>query len=405
MDIIDRDTLVKLASRTGWPSVSLYMPAHRLRTQTDSDRILLRNLIKDARGQLVAQGMREREADALLASASALAADDAEWTGGFDGLAIFASSDVSEVLRLGAALPEVSVVGDRLYLRPLYRALRSPEKFWALAIDLKHTRLFRGDHSGVEEVALPDGTPTSLADALRFDEREESLQYHTVPGATPEGAQGVTTALFHGHGGEKDVDHAERTRFMQELDRGVTATLGAQCADPLVLLGVGYLLADYRDVNSYPHLLQEHVEGATDEMIPRDVHLRALAVLEPRHAVRIQADVDELRQLSGTDHASEDPAQILSAAAAGRVKTLFFGDGAGPWGWFDRTTFDVTHLCPAKPATLREDVREAEGADPYECGWDLVDLAAAETVLHRGAVHAFTGEDAPVGGVAAVFRY
>ena len=405
MDTLDRDILVKLAGHTGWPSASLHMPAHRLPTQTESDRILLRNLVKDAAGQLAAQGMRERDAEALLAPASALAADDAEWTGGFDGLAIFLSPDGVEVLRLGTSLPQAVVVGDRFYLRPLYRALRDPERFWALAIDLNRTRLFRGDQAEIAEVALPDGTPVSLSDALRFDEREESLQYHTVPGATPEGAQGVTTALFHGHGGEKDVDHAERVRFMQELDRGVTATLGAECSDPLVLLGVGYLVADYRDQNSYPHLLAEHVDGATAEMTPRDVHLRALALLEPRHAVRVQADVDELRQLTGTDHASQDPAQILSAAAAGRVKTLFFGDGAGPWGWFDRTTFDVTHLCAARPATLREDVREAEGFDPYECGWDLIDLAAAETVLHRGTVHAFTGEDAPVGDGAAVFRY
>lgn len=405
MDSIDRDTLVRLANRTGWPSVSIHMPAHRLRIQTDSDRILLRNLIKDACDQLVAQGMREREADALLASATAFAAEDAEWTGGFDGLAIFASPEMNEVLRIGTALPAVAVVGDRFYLRPLYRALRSPERFWALAIDLNHTRLFRGDQAGVEDVALPEGTPASLSEALRFDEREEQLQYHTVPGATPEGAQGVTTALFHGHGGEKDVDHAERVRFMQELDRGVTVIMGPECTDPLVLLGVGYLVADYRDVSSYAHVLPEHVEGATDEMIPRDVHLRALALLEPAYAARVQSDVDELRQLTGTDHASEDPAQILAAAAAGRVKTLFFGDGAGPWGWFDRSTFDVTHLCPSKPSTLREDAREAEGIDPYQCGWDLVDLAAAETILHRGSVHAFTGEDAPVGGVAAVFRY
>jgi len=55
---------------------------------------------------------------------------------------------------------------------------------------------------------------------------------------------------------------------------------------------------------------------------------------------------------------------------------------------------------------LRESPEATDLTEPEaEVGWDLVDLAAAETTLHGGEVHAFVGEDAPVRGVAAVFRY
>ena len=70
---------------------------------------------------------------------------------------------------------------------------------------------------------------------------------------------------------------------------------------------------------------------------------------------------------------------------------------------FDRELFAVEAVCSAAPRYLRENA-DSESADG-ECGWDLVDLAAAETVLHGGVIHAFDGEDAPVAGVAAVLRY
>jgi hypothetical protein len=406
MDTIDRDTVVTLAGRTGWPLVSIYAPTHRLRIQTEPDRILLRNLVKQACEGLVQGGMRDSEADAMVADVLAFAADDGEWVGGFDGLAIFVDATSTQILRLDTTVPAIAIAGDRFYLRPLFRAYRGSERFWALAIDLNKTRLFKGDSSGIEEVELPKETPVALFDETKFDvANDDQLQYHTVPGATPEGAQGETTAIFHGHGGEKDVSKVQRQQFMSDVDRGVTKTIGAECTDPLVLLGVDYLISDYHQVNSYAHLAQMQVLGATDYLEPKEVQAKVLEALAPQFSAAVQADVDELRALAGTAHTSEDAATILEAAAAGRVKTLFYGDGAGPYGWFDRTNFDVTHLCPMEPAVLREDVTQATGFDTMECGWDLVDLAAAETLLHRGSVHAFTGEDAPVGSVAAVFRY
>ncbi len=406
MDTITRDVVAPLAERVGWPLVSVYLPAHRLRIQSAPDRIAMRNLLAEARRELVKGGARESEADTLLAEAHAFADDDAEWTGGFEGLAVFMAPGSTEFLRLETAVPEIAVAGDRFFLRPLFRVYHGSEHFWALAIDLNCTRLFSCDRNNVEEVALPKGTPTTILDITKYENREELEGYHTIPTATPEGiAQGETSAMFFGHGGEKDVEKTQRMQFVQALDHGVTKVLGAQSTEPLVLLGADYLLADYREVCTYAHLYPHQVEGATDYLEARDVQAAAWMAVEPAFAATAEADVDELRQLLGTPRASEDPAQIVKAAAAGQVKTLFFGDGAGPYGWFDRATFDVTHLCPAEPGTLRADLHEAHDFDILECGWDLVDLAAAETVLHRGDVHAFTGEDAPVAGAAAVFRY
>ena len=61
-------------------------------------------------------------------------------------------------------------------------------------------------------------------------------------------------------------------------------------------------------------------------------------------------------------------------------------------------------VCAEAPRYLRETADSTHATDG-ECGWDLVDLAAAETVLHGGTIHAFDGEATPVVGVAALLRY
>lgn len=405
MNAVDRDTLLRLAGRAEWPSVSVYLPLDKLGIHTDADRIRLRNLVKQATERLVADGMRESAADAMMASITDLVTTPAPWAGGPSGLVLLVTPDATEQLWVDVTMPELVVVGDRFYLRPLYAAYRGEKKAWALAIDSNKTRLFHLDPASIEEVALPKGTPTSLAEEAKYDLHEESLQYHTVPGATPEGAHGVNAAMFHGHGAEQDFDKVARGQFMLQLSRGVVERIGAESAEPLVLLGVDNMIDEFRANSDYAHIAPEKVVGATDYLSPADVLREVLAVLAPRVEAAGAADVDEYRELAGTGKSSSDPSEIVAAAATGRVKTLIMDDSSGPWGYFDRTNFDVTRLCKVEPRFLRDTMDAPGDTDIYDCGWDLIDLAAAETVRHGGTVRAYRGEASPIQGAAAVFRY
>ena len=146
------------------------------------------------------------------------------------------------------------------------------------------------------------------------------------------------------------------------------------------------------------------MSGAVDELAPHQIHMRALTALGPRFDTALSADIAELAEKGDASLVSVDPTEIVEAAAAGRVKTLFLDDGTGPFGHFDREAFRAFAECLEAPRFLR-DTSAPTGTYDGACGWDLVDLAVAETALHGGAIHAFVGEDAPVHGVAAVFRY
>lgn len=405
MPSVDRDALVTLADHTGWPSVSLYLPTHRAGSEKEQDRIRLKNLIRAACEHLARDGMRESDAEAFCAPARAVLDDATFWRETTDGLALFLSPGDLRVAHTDAPLPEQSVVGDRFYLRPLMAAHRGDRRFFALAIDRGGCRLFRGDGASIDQMPL-EGVPASLAEETQYDDVQESIQYSSTP-APQSSAEGkrATAAVFHGHGGEKDTDKISLERYLRKVEGAVRKTVACDAGVPLVLLGVEYEVALYRSLNSCPSIAEEAIFGATDEMPPHRIHARALEALEPRFATAMETELADLAEKEGSPLASHDAVEIVAAAAAGRVKALFFDDSVGPFGTFDRERFTVETVCADAPRFLRESGEPDGGPSDGECGWDLVDLAAAETALHGGEVHAFAGEDAPVHGVAAVYRY
>lgn len=405
MTPLDRETLTAIAGHSDWPSITFYLPTHRTFPEKEQDRIRLKNLLREACDTLVATGMRPPDADALCEPVRSLLEDDSFWREGADGLALFVSRTATHLLRSETPVPEQVLVGERFYLRPLLAARRSEREFFALAIDRNGCRLFKGDGTTIEEVVL-EGVPTSLADELRYDETQEAVQYSSVPSpASAAGGGRASGAIFHGHGGEKDTDKSNLERYLRKIETAVTAKVREVPGAPLALLGVEYSLAMYRSLNSSPSLADAQVTGATDELPPHEVHERVLAALEPHFEAETASRLASLADAEGSGLALHDPTKIVGAAAEGRVRMLFFDDSVGPFGTFDRESHEVDAVCADAPRLLRESSDPVSGAAAAECGWDLVDLAAAETLLHGGEVFAFSGEDAPVKGAAALLRY
>jgi hypothetical protein len=398
MNSIDKPALAALASHRGFPCVSMSLPLSGKEPDKRPGMLRLKNLISQASGTLAAEGLRQPQARELLAEATALLDDPAFWEDSAKGLAVYSRPGLTRIYRLDTPLPEHCVVGGRFYLRPLALAIHGDESLFALALDRSRARLFSANRTDIVEIHL-DPAVSSFAETTKYDQREESLQLTTFasPGSSAGVGRGI--GLFHGHAGE-NVDKDELLRFSTVLERAVTDHIGPDSTAPLLLLGVGYQLAAYRAVNTYRSIAPQQVEGATDELAMSDIHAKARDALKPLFSLAVEDDVAEL-QGKRAELVATDPVQIVNAAATGRVKTLFFDDSVGPFGQFDRTRFSVSIVCDGVPRQLRE---STESSDP-ECGWDLVDLAMAETVMHGGTVRAFTGESAPITGAAAILRY
>jgi release factor family 3 len=325
------------------------------------NRIRLKNLLREAEGQLLARG--EKRPGDLLMPGLALVDDTAFWAHPSDGLALFISPGLTWHYHLPQPFPELAVVGDRFHLAPLLPLVDPDGHFHLLALSQHHVRLFLAGPDGLDEVT-PRGVPRSVQAALHYDESE-----HVV-----------------------DDDAKEQVRRFIEVLADALEPVWQQRKPPLplVVAGVEYERAMFRATSKHPRIIEPGVDGSPDSLSDEELLGRARPLVEPalhdaeRHAATLFQD------LGGTARASTDLEEVLLAAADGRVDKLFFDAREQRWGRFDAEARAV------------EVHRDRQPGDE-----ELVDRAAVETVFHGGCVYPVgTGDGAmAVGPVAAVLRY
>lgn len=367
--------------------VSIFMSTHRAGPETQQDPIRLKNLIAQAEERLLAADLRTPEAQQLLAPARALLSDGLFWRYQSDGLAVFLAQDTFRYYRLPFELNELVVVADRFHLKPLLSVLSGDERFYVLALSQNEVRLLEGTRFSVSEVDLED-VPQSLADALRHDDPERQLQFHTsTRGPT---GRARRPAIFHGHGVGVNDAKLNILRYFRQIDDGLRDVLRGEQA-PLILAGVDYLLPLYKEANTYLHLVDEGIIGNPEALSAKELHGRAWAIVQPLLRRAQEEAVARYEQLagSGSDRVSHDLKMIVRAAYHGRVETLFVAVGLQQWGAFDADSNRVE---------LRE---QAQPGDE-----DLLDFAAAQTLINGGIVYAVAPDRMPDSVlIAAIFRY
>jgi len=375
-----------METQDGW-CVSIFMPTHRAGAEIQQDLIRLKNLLGEAEELLMMGGLRGPEARGLLKPAQELVQHAGFWRLQSDGLAIFVSRDIFRPYRLPLDFGELVVVAERFHIKPLLPLLSGDGRFYILALSQNEVRLLQGTRYSVGQVDL-EQVPESLAEALKWDDPERRLQWHTRTGTTTDGRR---AAIFHGHGVASADDPKDYIRrYFRQIDDGVSDLLRDERA-PLVLAGVDYILPLYREANKYQRLSEEGITGNPEELSAEELHRQAWTIVQPYFQRERKEAAAQYQRLAGaeTELASNDPKAVIPAAYHGRVEALFVALGLQRWGSFDPDTNAVE---------LHE---KAEPGDE-----DLLDFAAVHTLSNGGAVYAVELGKVPDGApLAAVFRY
>ena len=385
--------LAELSKKAHGTCISIFMPTNpEHRERQEGDIIRLRNLIDQAESAVraAAPDLRTPAIEALLAPANALLhADRARWPQAGKGLAIFLALDFVQILCVPLPVEDLVVVGRQFHLKPLLPLVTENGQFYVLAMSQNAVRLLHGDRFGIRERAL-NGIPHSLAETLQYDVFERTLQRHGGSGPGSGGAPG--SGRFATIGGQvigTEETHKEQLqRFLKELANGMKIALNGEHA-PLILAGVDYVLAIYRQVNQYPHLVADALVGNPDTLTDQELHDRAWTLLTPLFERKRQAAADRYQQLVPTKRACNDLRTALTAAHQGRVDTLFTAVGQQQWGYYDAESGYIHLYDEATP-----------GSD------DLFNLTAIETLKNGGTLYPVAPEQVPgQRGIAAIYRY
>lgn len=384
MEVLSIDDVKRLSDLREAICISLFMPTVRSGNEVRQNRIRFKNLVRRAQEMLARQGLKQREIDRYLEPAARIEHDRIFWQQQLDGLAVFRTSRSFRYYRLPLSPEELAVVGRRLHVKPLLPLFSGNGRFYLLTLSQKQLRLFLGSHFSVKEVRLRR-VPRGLAEAMKYEEVERQLQYHSGTAGAEKG--GRRAAVYHGQGAGKAEEKDQILRYFRRVDKAVHRVLRDERA-PLVLVGLEYLFPIYREANTYPNLLEEHPDTNADELDPAQLHAQAWALVEPHFRKAQEQAARRFSELAGTDQAADNLEQIVPAAVDRRIDRLFVPKGVNVWGSYDRKR---------RKLTLDGELADRE---------DLLDLSAVYTLDGDGTIFAVDSSELPGRGpAAAIFRY
>jgi hypothetical protein len=383
MDLINKKDLKNLMGvKKSW-CISLYMPTRRAGREKRQNPILFKNLVKKAEDQLLQAGIPEKERQKFMKPAQEILGIHSFWQHQSDGLAVFLSSGLFLTYRFPERFEELVVVARRFHLKPLLPLLSRGKYFYVLALSQNEVRLFRGTRYSMNIVNL-EHVPGSLKEALKYDEPETQLQFHTQT----RHRWGTRAAVFHGHGAGIDDKKDDLLHYFQKIDKGLQDILGDEEA-PLVLASVDYYWPIFKEASSYSHLIGEGIKGSPDEIDEDELQERAWKIVQPVFAEEQRETLAAYAKFEAEGKTSTYLDIVVPAAHHGRVAVLFVALGIQRWGVYK----------PRKNEVLLHEKATAANQD-------LLDLAAVQTFLNDGRVFALAPEKMPAqGSIAAIFRY
>lgn len=389
MERLTRTELHELMTRRQGPCVSIVMPTHEAGRETRQDPIRFKNLLANAEEKLVGHGLRAPNAKEYLAPAYRLLDDGAFWRHQRSGLAVYLEGNFFRHFRVPLPVKnELVAVSERFHIKPLLPLMMSDGRFYVLAFSQSDARFYRGSRHELTRLQL-DNLPKGLGDILKYTEYQAAIHFHPAD-VSPRGGGAVATR-YHAQGEGYDVlQNSLLMEYWTRLSRGVEEYLGDEQA-PLVLAALEQHQGHFRQLCDYPFVARRGIQQNPDALGDQELHQSAYEIVKPMFDRERQATVDKYASLAadGSPLAQSKLEAVVPAAHYGRVEALFVPEGAHQWGRFDRSNDSV--LLRDNPAPGDE---------------DLIDRAAAETLLNRGRVYVVRSQDLPgPGPVAAIQRY
>ncbi|MGP8246745.1 MAG: hypothetical protein ACLQVN_19775 [Bryobacteraceae bacterium] len=318
-DVVTLADVKALAGAVG-PCITLVMPI----PNSTELAARLKSGLRSVRKQLTECHTDTGTADGLLAPVEQLTANLQTAHTWSNSLIAFRSPGAFRHYWMRERVRDIAEVSERFEIRPLLAALAREQRFYLLAIGRHHVRLFRSTRHNTDEVRLEGIAPQNLQEFLHTRQPDHVLEDRMAAGPSAGSMRGV---LF-GTGSESEKEQERFRHFLKEVERGV-AKLLQRDGEPLLLAGVEYDVAIYRQLNTYPHLREEVVHGSPERLAAPALHDRAWEVVSQCPSEPLQKALADYRKQSGAALVLGDTGAILKAAAEGRVASLFLSEGAG----------------------------------------------------------------------------
>lgn len=259
--------------------LSIYIPLLDTSDASNSNRIKLKNLLREAKTALLAAGVHPSDVDKTLRPVHHLLKNRELWPPRHDSLALFMHPKLFRYYHIPTQdTPRLLSVETGFNLEPLIKIINNNRQYFVLALSHKNVRIYEANRYDLKQLHLKD-FPTDMKQALNIDEYPDWLETHSVAlGGLTSGDERVSEG-FHGQYNVRQTDKDMLLEFFRLIDHSLHSLLRDK-KSPLIIIGVEYLLPIYRQANSSSYLVKGGLVGNFEKSDLEIIHAKTWAYLE-----------------------------------------------------------------------------------------------------------------------------
>jgi len=391
MSDITPEALTALRSPRPYPAITLVMPTDPKIPFSDKARILLRDLVTEAKRRLAEDPDVDRDARLDLRDHK-LDPDVIENAGDpvhpTDAAVVFvAAGEPVQLWQITTPVPVAPRVefGTAFLTRYLVAAEQAARPYLVLVLDQEMCRLYRGSGRELTEVK-EHGFP----DAPQIPSPEDA-----IPGPIPH------SAPYEGH-------EARVKQYLRTVDTRLGVALKEHNGLPLFVIGGDNLLSTFKGLTGYGNLIAGTLPltGMDRDRMP-DLDKRLKPSLDEFHARQVVEALAELDTARSQDKYAGGATDVWTAVADKRVNLLVVEEGLVVAGEVTGDGRELELVAVPEPVTLpnpKEDVEPQPHS--YGVATDIVEQLVENAIRAESRVlFVPDGTLADAGGVAAWLRY
>lgn len=303
-------TLKSLRQTKADPAVSIFVKTHRDHPANDQDPIALKNQLKVVEERLTNE-YDKRTATTILENIHAKT-DELNHNYNLDTLAIFASTDDVQIIRMPIDTQERVVISTSFATRDLVRDMASAVHFYAVVLTRDHARLIEASNDRVIKEFDKDDDAQNKMENIPFPVENNGL-YTTGDAGSDRSANNESSYL---------------NEFFNQVDKSVQELWGEHKI-PLVIVGDAKNIGYYKEVCDRPDNIIATVSNATylDDGSAQHIIDSVQEAIEEYRSSLHQAALGEIDKARGANMLQTDLQEVYRSAFQGAGETLYVRRG------------------------------------------------------------------------------
>lgn len=384
MTLITKKDIVELNDIKQENCISIFIPTHRAgkKVLQQEDSLALKNQLKEVKNKLTQKGFHADVVNKMTAPVQQLIDDSSFWREQSDGLAIFIADGFTKIYTLPIYFKEFNYVSNSFYLKPLMPMFVGDGDFYLLMQERSNVKLYACSQHSLTEIMIDDLIPETKQDIVGYDYEQKNLQFRT--------GQGTRQAMYHGQEAATGKRKNEIKKYLRAINDGL-APLFREENRPMLIAAQRPLFDMYKEVNSYPNLMEDHLTVDFSDTSILDAHELAWERMASVFDQKRKDKIALFREVEGTGKTAIGIDKIIPAAIHGKVDALFCENLSDIYGNFTEENNLIT-------------VTQSEESDNTI---SLMNVAAVSTFLNGGEVYLLEKEEMPNSNsrINALYRY